>query len=119
MGGSSRYQTRTAVCSSDGLRGRCDGVMSHGACVYAVLSFFRENSAQMLRTLERMPCFISQLLQNSTNVLALKQTGADDKGVNFWCWKVGSRKTFKLFNARKRGNVVQDCPPLILEVQEM
>lgn len=55
MGGSSQYQTWTAVCLVVGCVGDCDVAMSHGACVRRSPLFSGENSAQKLRTLERMP----------------------------------------------------------------
>lgn len=84
MGGSSRHQTRTAVCRVVGCVGDCDVAMSHGACVRRSPLFSGENSAQMLRTLERMPCFTSQLLQNSTNVACSATDRSGRQGVNCW-----------------------------------
>lgn len=55
MGGSSQYQTRTAVCRVVGCVGDCDVAMSHGACVRRSPPKTGENSAQKLRTLERVP----------------------------------------------------------------
>lgn len=102
MGGSSRHQTRTAVCRVVGCVGDCDVAMSHGACVRRSPLFSGENSAQMLRTLERMP--FSTVVKDKNTGFCLQRidrkrtTRGELKPLESW-----KSLIFNLFNGFKRG----------------
>lgn len=109
MGGSSRHQTRTAVCRVMGCVGDCDVAMSHGACVRRSPLFSGENSAQMLRTLERMP--FSTPVEDKRFCILLDRnenkrlTRGELKPLESW-----KSLIFNLFNGFKRGMSVKILP---------